>query len=206
MSDPHALAATIRRCRICVERPTQRASLPHEPRPVLVVSQTARVCIAGQAPGARVHASGKPFDDRSGTRLRDWMGVTPEQFYDPDRFAIVPMGFCFPGYDANGSDMPPRRECRANWHDDVFATMPQIELVIAIGAYAQRYHLGAERSQSMTETVRRWRDHLQRNQAPAVLPIPHPSWRNTGWLRVNSWFEENVVPALRARIRALALD
>ena len=173
---------------------------------MLVVSQTARVCIAGQAPGARVHASGKPFDDRSGARLRAWMGVIPEQFYDAARFAIVPMGFCFPGYDANGSDMPPRRECRATWHDHVFATMPQIELVIAIGAYAQRYHLASARGSSMTETVRRWRDHLHRNSAPAVLPIPHPSWRNTGWLRAHPWFEGEVVPVLRDRVRQLALN
>ena len=203
MDDARALARTIRACRICVEAPTQREPLPHEPRPVLVASTRARVCIAGQAPGARVHASGKPFDDRSGMRLREWMGVTPEEFYDPERFAIVPMGFCFPGYDANGSDMPPRRECRATWHDRVFATMPQIELVLAIGAYAQRYHLGPQRSSSMTETVTRWRDHLHRNGGPAVLPLPHPSWRNTGWLRANPWFEDEVVPALRERIVAL---
>ena len=183
----------------------QPRALPHEPRPVLVTSATARICIAGQAPGARVHASGKPFDDRSGQRLRVWMGVTPVQFYDPELFAIVPMGFCFPGYDANGSDIPPRRECRATWHDRVFDTMPQLELVLAIGAYAQRYHLGRDRSPSMTETVSRWRDHLSRNERPAVLPLPHPSWRNTGWLRSNPWFEDEVVPVLRERVNALTL-
>lgn len=205
MGNVPPLEPTIRGCRICVEEPLQPRPLPHEPRPVLIMSHTARVCIAGQAPGARVHASGKPFDDRSGQRLREWMGVTPDQFYDRERFAIVPMGFCFPGYDANGSDMPPRRECRTTWHDQVFAQMPQIELVLAIGSYSQRYHLGNARMPSMTETVRRWRDHLYRNAPPAVLPIPHPSWRNTGWLRANPWFEDEVVPALRERVQTLAL-
>ena len=201
MSDALALQERIKGCRICVERPIQKHPLPHEPRPVLVMSETARVCVAGQAPGARVHASGKPFDDRSGQRLREWMGVTPDEFYDPVLHAIVPMGFCFPGYDANGSDMPPRRECRATWHDDVFARMPQIELVIAIGAYAQSYHLGRAKASSMTQTVRDWRQHLFRNERPRVLPIPHPSWRNTGWLRKNTWFEGEVLPVLRKEIR-----
>ena len=198
-----ALARRARACRVCVERPIQPRPLPHEPRPVLVPSRTARVCVAGQAPGARVHASGKPFDDRSGQRLRAWMGVTPEEFYDPARFAIVPMGFCFPGYDANGSDMPPRRECRLTWHDALFARMPQIELVLAIGAHAQAYHLGPARERTMTATARRWREHMLRNERPGVLPLPHPSWRNTGWLRANPWFEAEVVPALRERVAAL---
>lgn len=201
MSDALLFQKRVQSCRICVERPVQKHPLPHEPRPVLVMSETARVCIAGQAPGARVHASGKPFDDRSGQRLREWMGVTPKEFYDPVLHAIVPMGFCFPGYDAHGSDMPPRRECRATWHDAVFARMPQIELVIAIGAYAQSYHLGHAKAASMTQTVKNWRRHLYRNERPRVLPIPHPSWRNTGWLRKNIWFEDEVLPVLRNEVR-----
>ena len=198
-----ALAAKARACRICVEAPLQPDPLPHEPRPVLVPSATARLCIAGQAPGMRVHLSGKPFDDRSGARLREWMGVTTDEFYDPSRCAIVPMGFCFPGYDAKGSDMPPRRECRATWHDALFALMPRIELVLAIGAHAQAYHLGRARARTMTETVAYWRRHMLRNERPRVLPLPHPSWRNTGWLRRHPWFEAEVVPALREEVRRL---
>ena len=129
------------------------------------------------------------------------MGVTPDEFYDARFHAIVPMGFCFPGYDDNKSDMPPRRECRATWHDAVFATMPQLELVIAIGAHAQAYHLGERRERTMTGTVAEWRNHLGRNERPRVLPIPHPSWRNTGWLRANPWFERDVIPVLRTQVR-----
>ena len=200
---PNALQRRIEGCRICYERPTQPQRLPHVPRPVLRISDTARLCIAGQAPGARVHASGLPFDDRSGDRLREWMGVARDEFYDERLVSFVPMGFCFPGYDAKGSDMPPRRECRATWHDRVFAVMPQVELVLAIGAYAQRYHLGDRARPRMTETVLDWRAHLFRNERPRVLPLPHPSWRNTGWLRANPWFEADVVPALRREVGSL---
>lgn len=206
MTAPAALQRTIERCRVCVDRPVQRHPLPHEPRPVLRLSSTARLCVAGQAPGARVHASGLPFDDRSGDRLRDWMGVTRDEFYDASRLLMIPMGFCFPGYDANGSDMPPRRECRAAWHDRVFAAVPQVELVLAIGTYAQAYHLGPRRSRRMTDTVAAWREHLFRNERPRVLPLPHPSWRNTGWLRSHPWFEAEVVPALRREVRGLLND
>ena len=197
------LQRAIEGCRICVERPTQPRPLPHEPRPVLRLSANARLCIAGQAPGARVHATGLPFNDRSGDRLRDWMAVTREEFYDTRRVAIVPMGFCFPGYDGKGADMPPRRECRATWHDRVFATLPRLELVLAIGGYAQSYHLGLPRGTRMTEVAAEWRMHLRRNIRPRVLPMPHPSWRNTGWLRANPWFEDEVVPALRREVRGL---
>ncbi len=157
--------------------------------------------IAGQAPGIKVHASGLPFDDRSGDRLRDWMGVTREEFYDPSKFAIVPMGFCFPGYDAKGGDLPPRRECAPAWRADLLALMPQVELVLTIGQYAQAWHLGADRKASMTQTVAAWRDYYRDR---AVLPLPHPSWRNTGWLKKNPWFEDEVLPALRSEIRRLA--
>lgn len=193
------LRATIATCRICRDGPydAARGPLPHEPRPVAVVSTKARILIAGQAPGLRVHESGRPFDDASGNRLRDWLGVSRDEFYDPDRFAIVPMGFCFPGYDAKGSDLPPRRECAPFWRERVMVSMPQVELVLAIGQYAQAWHLGSRRKKGMTETVAAWRDYYFANQGPRILPLPHPSWRNTGWLRKNPWFEADVLPVLR---------
>ena len=194
-----ALRTAIATCRICRDGPYDATCgpLPHEPRPVAVLSTRARILIAGQAPGLRVHESGLPFDDASGNRLREWLGVGREEFYDRDRFAIVPMGFCFPGYDARGSDLPPRRECAPHWRDVVMGSMPQVELVLAIGQYAQAWHLGPRRKASMTETVASWRDYYFTNQGPRVLPLPHPSWRNTGWLRKNPWFEAEVLPVLR---------
>lgn len=200
-----ALGAAIAACRLCRDAPARGREdrLPHEPRPVAVVSDRARILIAGQAPGLRVHESGLPFNDASGDRLRQWLAVTREDFYDPDKFAILPMGFCFPGYDAQGSDLPPRRECAPLWRARVIAAMPQVELVLAIGQYAQGWHLGAAKAKSMTETVRDWRRHLGRNEAPAVLALPHPSWRNTGWLKKNPWFEDDVLPELRKRVKTL---
>ena len=199
---PEALERTIRACRICRDAPLG-APLPHEPRPVAHLSATARICVAGQAPGTRVHASGKPFDDPSGRRLRDWMGIDEAIFYDRSRVAIVPMGFCFPGQDARGGDLPPRRECAPAWRDRVFAAMPQVELVLAIGMYAQRWHLGAARGATLTETVENWRALLAAPAAPRVLPMPHPSWRNTGWLKRHPWFEAELVPVLRQEVRRL---
>lgn len=181
-------------CRVC--RDTASRPLPHEPRPVAVLSDTARILIAGQAPGLRVHETGIPFNDASGDRLRDWLGVGREQFYNPASFAILPMGFCFPGYDAHGSDLPPRRECAPLWRRRAIEAMPQIELVLAVGGYAQRWHLRKDAAASMTETVRDWRRHI----ATGVLPLPHPSWRNTGWLRRNPWFEEELLPELRRKV------
>jgi uracil-DNA glycosylase len=200
------LRAGISACRICRDAPLRGIAdrLPHEPRPVAVLSARARVLIAGQAPGLRVHESGLPFDDASGDRLRQWLDVDRPTFYDRDRFAIVPMGFCFPGYDAKGSDLPPRRECAPAWRERAISAMPQIELVLAVGSYAQAWHMGASRRESMTETVRNWRDGLARQGRPAVLPLPHPSWRNTGWIRRNGWFEEELLPELRRRIKMLA--
>uniref|UniRef100_UPI00339D411D uracil-DNA glycosylase family protein n=1 Tax=Aquibium sp. A9E412 TaxID=2976767 RepID=UPI00339D411D len=177
--------------------------MPHTPRPVVVGSSTARILIAGQAPGTRVHASGLPFDDRSGDRLRGWLGVDRAAFYDPALFAIAPMGFCFPGQDARGGDLPPRRECAPAWRAALLAHMPQIALVLAIGQYAQAWHLGDRRGRSLTETVLDWRRHLERDARPHVLPLPHPSWRNTGWLKRNPWFEAELVPALRQRVHTL---
>lgn len=154
--------------------------------------------IAGQAPGARVHASGVPFDDPSGDRLREWLGLDRATFYDRSRLAIVPMAFCFPGYDAKGSDLPPPRICAETWREDLMSAMPQVELTLLIGQYAQAWHMGRERKKTLTETVRAWRDY-----GPAMLPLPHPSWRNTGWLKKNPWFAEEILPWLRAEVARL---
>lgn len=191
------LAEDIRACRFCIDEPAGKP-LPHEPRPVLRVSQTARLCIVGQAPGTRVHASGMPFTDPSGDRLREWMGVSVDEFYDVSRIAIVPMGFCFPGLDAKGGDLPPRRECAVHWRGRLFDLMPQIELTLLVGQYAQNWHLGPRRRASLTETVAAWRDYL-----PSAIPLPHPSWRNNAWIRKHPWFETDVLPALRRDVRRL---
>lgn len=196
------LLADIRSCRICRDNPADK-QLPHEPRPVVVASSDAPIVICGQAPGIRVHESGKPFDDRSGDRLRQWLGVDRTAFYDPAKFAIVPMGFCFPGYDAKGGDLPPRRECVKNWHDKLFAALPKFELLLVIGQYAHAYHLGSKRSKTLTETVSNWQTHFDRSASPKVLPLPHPSWRNTGWLKKNPWFDRDLVPFLQGRVREL---
>ncbi|ADZ71248.1 uracil-DNA glycosylase family protein [Polymorphum gilvum] len=199
------LARAIAACRRCVEAPL-KAPLPHEPRPVVRLSATARICICGQAPGTRVHASGTPFTDPSGDRLRAWMGIGPEVFYDTAKLAIVPMGFCFPGLDAKGGDRPPRAECRRLWHDQVFAAMPQLELILAVGQYAQAYHLPARKRASLTETVADWRA-IRTETADAgravVVPLPHPSWRNNAWLRKHPWFEAELLPVLRNDIARL---
>lgn len=188
------LAAEIAGCRIC--RDAASKPLPHEPRPVAVLSATARILIAGQAPGLRVHETGIPFNDASGDRLRQWLAVDRQQFYDPAKFAMLPMGFCFPGYDAHGSDLPPRKECAPLWRVRAVALMPQVRLVLAVGGYAQSWHLGSGAAKSMTDTVRNWRAHLE----TGVLPLPHPSWRNTGWLKKNPWFEAELLPELRAQV------
>ncbi|MEM9098135.1 MAG: uracil-DNA glycosylase family protein [Pseudomonadota bacterium] len=192
------LLGEIRGCRICEDR-FLATETGHSPRPVLVPSTHARVLIVGQAPGARVHASGLPFDDRSGDRLRDWMGIGREVFYDPAKLAIVPMGFCFPGYDAKGSDLPPPKVCAETWRAPVMAALGEVELTLVIGQYAQAWHLGKARGKGVSETVRNWRAHI----GAGVLPLPHPSWRNTGWLKKNPWFEAEVVPWLRAAIARL---
>jgi uracil-DNA glycosylase len=196
------LLASVRACRICVEAPVGKP-LPHEPQPVLRLSGTARLGVCSQAPGTRVHASGIPFTDASGDRLRDWMGVTPQDFYDEARIAIIPMGFCFPGQDAKGADLPPRAECSKRWHRDLFAVMPQLELVLAVGSYAQSWHLGEEAGDSLQATMLAWRKHLGRETRPRILPLPHPSWRNNGWLKKNPWFAEELLPVLRREVRAL---
>ncbi|SHL68907.1 uracil-DNA glycosylase family protein [Roseibium suaedae] len=202
VSELAALAREIAACRVCLDSPKGKP-LPHDPRPVIQLSSSARICICGQAPGTRVHASGRPFTDPSGDRLRDWMGVGPEVFYDAAKLAIVPMGLCFPGLDAKGGDLPPRPECRKIWHDRIFAQMPQIELILVIGQYAQAYHLGEARKGSLTETVASWQDYWTTDRRPRVLPMPHPSWRNNAWLRKNPWFETDLLPVLREEVARL---
>lgn len=197
-----ATAARVRACRLCRDAP-RGAPLPHEPRPVLRVSSTARLLIASQAPGIRVHLSGLPFDDASGDRLRAWMDVSRETFYDERRVAIAPMGFCFPGHGPGRSDLPPRRECRARWHDELFDAAGPFDCVLAIGRYAQDYHFARAgrplpKGARLDEIVRRWRDFA--GAAPKIIALPHPSWRNSGWLKRNPWFEAEVLPELRAEV------
>lgn len=180
-----------RACGLCA------AHLPLGPRPVLRASTTARVLIVGQAPGTKVHATGIPFNDPSGDKLREWLAVDRDTFYDESRFAIVPAGLCYPGKGPSG-DAPPRPECAPLWHPRLRAAMPQLELTVLIGSYAQAYYLGNRRQKTLAATVRAWRDHL-----PGFLPTPHPSPRNRRWLRLNPWFEDEVVPELRKRVHAL---
>lgn len=183
------LLKDVRACTICVPH------LADGVRPVLQVDASARILVAGQAPGRKVHASGVPFDDASGERLRAWMGVGAEVFYDPKMIGILPMGFCYPGTGKSG-DLPPRRECAPQWRAPLLAAMPKIELVLVIGQYAMDWHLPQCKGQNLTETVRNWREHW-----PGALPLPHPSPRNNIWLKANPWFIEEVVPMLQARVR-----
>lgn len=182
----------IRACKVCADH------LPLGPRPVIRASPSARLAIIGQAPGTRVHESGVPWDDRSGDRLRDWLSLDEPDFYDETSIAIVPMGFCYPGRDTNGGDSPPRPVCAPLWHAPVLEHMPQIQLTLLVGSYAQKRYLGRQRKKTMTETVAAWRAYL-----PHYLPLPHPSWRNTGWLKRNTWFETELVPDLRREIKTL---
>ncbi|MDB5529446.1 MAG: uracil glycosylase superfamily protein [Devosia sp.] len=199
-----ALLTSIRACRICRDTPRFGQPLPHEPRPVIQASPQARICIVGQAPGARVHASGRPFTDASGDRLRDWLGIGEADFYDAEKVALIPMGFCFPGNDTKGGDLPPRRECAPAWHDTVFAHLPNIELMLLVGQYAQRSRLDrTDTSGGLTRTVQEWRQIYHRPGPPRTIPLPHPSWRNSGWLKQNAWFEAELLPVLRADIAGL---
>jgi uracil-DNA glycosylase len=168
------------------------------PRPVLRASATAKLLIVGQAPGTRVHESGIPWDDPSGDRLRDWLGLDRKTFYDERRIAIVPMGLCYPGRDRNGGDKPPIPECAPTWHPRVVPELTRIRLTLLVGAYAQRHYLGARAGKTVAKTVELWREYL-----PAYLPLPHPSWRTQGWERTRPWFAKDLLPELRKRIRAL---
>ena len=192
----------IQACRVCVDEPSGKA-LPHDPRPVLRISRTARLCICGQAPGVRVHKSGKPFTDPSGDRLRKWMGVSEDEFYDSSRIAIVPMGFCFPGLNDKGGDLPPRKECATHWHSRLFSEMDQFELILLVGQYAQKWHLGKRCKSTLTDTVKAWEEYIHADATPRFLPLPHPSWRNNAWLKKNTWFEGEVTPFLRKEVQNL---
>lgn len=194
------LADAIRACRICAAR-FARTATAHQPRPVVWFHPSARLLIAGQAPGARVHDTGRPFTDASGVRLRDWLGLSEGEFYDLERVAVVPMAFCFPGYDAKGADLPPPSACAREWRARVMAELPHLRMVLAVGGAAQRWHLGTAGG-GVARAVADWRAHAARG----IWPLPHPSWRNTGWLRRHPWFEAEVLPALRAAVRDVLED
>jgi uracil-DNA glycosylase len=181
------LLSEIGACRACA------GELPHEPRPVVRVSAETRLLICGQAPGRRVHESGLPFDDPSGERLRGWMGVDRATFYGAPAIGVAAMAFCFPGTNPKGGDYPPPKRCASLWRPRLLDALPKVELTLLVGSYAQDWALGGKRA--MTGTVRDWRARL-----PEILPMPHPSWRNTGWLKRNPWFEAEVVPYLRKRV------
>lgn len=190
MASLKSLASEVRACAICIEH------LPAGPRPVIQVGRSAKILIAGQAPGRRVHESGVPFQDPSGDRLRDWLGVTSEEFYDPKRIAILPMGFCYPGTGKSG-DLPPQPECAPAWREPLLKALPKVELTFVLGQYALAYHL-PKRYKTLTAAVEDWESVW-----PAMLPLPHPSPRNQRWFRNNAWFETDVLPKLRRRVRRL---
>lgn len=192
------LKSQIRGCTLCSDRFSRTAS-GHQPRPVVWFRPNARLLIAGQAPGARVHASGRPFTDPSGDRLREWLGVDKQTFYDKERVAIVPMAFCFPGYNDRQADLPPPPICGKTWHHQVMAALSKVQMTVLVGGYAHKYHMGAKGS--VTQTVSGWRDH-----APGLFALPHPSWRNTAWLKKNPWFEAELLPVLRARVKEVLDD
>ncbi len=197
MNDPNrygldALLTDIRACRVC------EAHLPLGPRPVIRARETARLLIVGQAPGLRVHETGIPWNDPSGDRLRAWLALDRPVFYDETRIAIMPMGLCYPGRNKRGGDLPPRPECAPRWFEAVMGLLPQVQLIVLAGRYAQAWHLGEHVKPTLTETVRCWREYL-----PRYAPIPHPSFRNNLWLRKHPWFERDVLPALRTRVHAL---
>ena len=186
------LLSRIRRCQICEDY------LPLGPRPVLRAKKSARLLIVGQAPGTKVHASGTPWDDPSGDRLRHWLGIDKDKFYDQSKIAIVPVGFCYPGRLPKGGDRPPRPECAPLWHPPLMRLLLNVELMVLAGTYAQKQFLGKRRGKSLTETVQAWRIY-----GPDFIPLPHPSWRTVGWQKRNPWFDSEVLPDLRRRVRRL---
>ena len=193
--DLDRLLEEVRACRLCAPH------LPLGPRPVLRVAASARLLIVGQAPGTRVHETGVPWNDPSGDRLRAWLGLYPPDFYDERRIAIIPTGLCYPGRAAGGGDLPPRRECAPIWHPRLRPHLAQVRLTLLVGGYAQAWYLGNRRKATLTETVKAWREYL-----PDFLPLPHPSWRTTAWLRRNPWFEIETLPELRRRVAAALAD
>jgi uracil-DNA glycosylase len=192
MSDLAAAMKAARACRLCAE------DLPLGPRPVFRIDAQTRLLLISQAPGTKVHHSGLPFDDRSGDRLRDWLGIDREIFYGNKRFGLLPMGFCYPGVDTRGGDKPPMKVCATTWHPLLRPLLPHVELTLLVGQYAMARYLGTRRRETLTATVAAWRDFL-----PDFLPLPHPSWRNTAWLKRHPWFERDIVPELQRRVRRL---
>ncbi|MEO0672615.1 MAG: uracil-DNA glycosylase family protein [Pseudomonadota bacterium] len=192
-------------CRICRDAPAT-TPLPHEPLPIFRISSDARLAICSQAPGTRAHASGKPFYDPSGVRLRAWLEMDEATFYDPRRVAIVPMGFCFPGQDAKGGDLPPRKECAPQWREQALASLKSLEVLLLVGSYAQRWHLKSRAEPTLTETVKAWRRFAFQNKGPRTFVLPHPSWRNNFWLKQNPWFEAELLPELRATVRGVIAE
>lgn len=189
-ADFPSLLIKVRACTLC------RAHLPFDPRPILQLHPDAKILIAGQAPGIHTHRQGVPFCDASGTRLRDWMGISRDAFYDPKQIAVLPMGFCYPGSGKSG-DLPPRSECAATWRDMLLAQLPRLQLTVALGRHAFQYHVGKP-TVSLTDTVKSWRSYW-----PSVIPLPHPSPRNNVWLKRNPWFQTDVIPSFQSRVAML---
>ncbi|MHB1205168.1 MAG: uracil-DNA glycosylase family protein [Rhodospirillaceae bacterium] len=192
MSKLAAVLKEARACTICA------ASLPLGPRPVVRGKASAKILIVSQAPGTKAHISGLSFNDRSGDQLRAWMGIDRDTFYDEALLAVVSMGFCYPGRDTKGGDLPPRPECARTWHPRIRPLLKKVELVLLVGGYAQAHYLKDSRRKTMTETIQAWRDY-----GPLTMPLPHPSWRNTAWVKKNPWFTEDLLPVLRRRVAAL---
>jgi uracil-DNA glycosylase len=194
--DLETLLADIRACSVCRDA---SPPLPVEPNPIIRATPRSKIRIISQAPGTLAHASSQPFNDPSGRRLRDWLGVNPATFYNPDNFAITPMGFCFPGQDNNGGDLPPRRECAPLWQGALDDALPSVPLTLLVGAYAVKHHLGSEAKRTLTDTVRNWRAY-----GPTIIPLPHPSWRNNGWIKKHEWFSD-ALAELRRRVDQLVV-
>ena len=187
-----SLLKEISECRFCEDH------LPLDPRPVVQANSQAKILIAGQAPGRKVHETGIPFNDVSGDRLRDWMGIDKSIFYDGSKVALLPMGLCYPGTGKSG-DLPPRPECAEAWREQLLSYLPKIELTLLVGQYSQKYHLGNSRKNNLTETVKSWKEYRKKG----LLPLPHPSPRNNMWLRRNEWFEKDILPALKSRVKKI---
>lgn len=190
--DLNRLLRDLRACRLC------ETDMPNRPNPIFQIDPEAKILVAGQAPGNLADKTGKPFNDPSGVRLRDWMGISEDDFYNPKKTAIIPMGFCFPGYDKNGGDIPPMSRCAKTWHAHLMEQLPNLRVKILIGRYAQTWHLGNRVERTLTATVKRWEDFI----SDGFITTPHPSWRNNGWIRKNPWFEDTLIPYLRSCVSA----